>query len=115
MEWIITMKKYLDKTQTETLQRLGFPSLNYITEFWENGVVNRKIRYSVGDLLDLIPKMIITKTNTFHLRIDEHVVGYYFAYWNKSIYVTNFHLELIDNLFDLLIKLKHEELIKWNK
>lgn len=98
------MKKYLDKNQTEKLYRLGFKIPDYITEFWKDGYVERRVTYSIGDLIELIPytiedcELIIAANRVLYTKAEEFDKIYDF--FEKE--------ELIDNLYECLLKLKED-------
>lgn len=106
------MKKYLSKEQTEKLYSLGFAIPEYITEFWKGGCIERKVAYSIGDLIELLPEDIIINNEGADLEIDKDGARYDLSFNHKfSKYVMYTHDELIDNLFDLLVKLKEDKII----
>ena len=98
------MKKYLDKNQTETLYKLGFKHSDYITEFWKDNCVERRVTYSIGDLIEMFPQtidgyeLIITGNGISYAKTEE---------WNE-IYDFYESEELIDNLYECLLKLKED-------
>ena len=106
------MKKYLSKEQTEKLYNLGFSIPEYITEFWKDGYIERKVSYSIGDLIELLPENITINNESVDLEIDKNGVRYDLSLNHKfSKYAMYAHDELIDNLFDLLVKLKEDKII----
>lgn len=106
------MKKYLSKEQTEKLYSLGFAIPEYITEFWKGGCIERRVSYSIGDLIELLPENFIINNERVYLEFDKEGARYIFSPKHKfSKYIMYAHNELIDNLFDLLVKLKEDKII----
>lgn len=101
------MKQYTDKDQTAKLIELGFPepSPKYIHI---GGVsYDSNHNYSIGELIEFLPRTI----NWTPRVIQGNVIEYSFITEGSELYYCNKNNELIDNLFDMCIKLKEEEVI----
>ena len=104
------MKKWLTKEQTDILLSLGFPPVQHCIEIWKDGKVERIVRYTLGDLLELLPNTINNEGIDATLVIYDNGL----AYQNNDHWTTyeNFkHDEFIDNIFDCLILLKKNNII----
>lgn len=99
------MKQYTTPEQTAKLIALGFekPSLS----FYQNGVtwIQCEGNYSIGELLSFLPEFVDWTPRV----IRGNVIEYSFETDGSELYYCNAHNELIDNLFDMVIKLKEEE------
>ena len=101
------MKQYTDKDQTAKLIELGFPkpSPKYIHI---GGVsYDSNHNYSIGELIEFLPISI----NWTPRVIMGNVIEYSFTTEGSELYYCNQNNELIDNLFDMCIKLKEEGVI----
>lgn len=110
------MKMYTNSEQTAKLIELGFekPKGWYI-----DGVTNNiklyvnidenpmMFNYSIGELLSFLPLTIQWTPRI----IIGNVVEYSFCTEGSELYYCDAHNELIDNLFDMCIKLKEEGVI----
>lgn len=111
------MKQYTDKDQTAKLIELGFPPPNSIesfdTEFdevfAEHTIYN--FRYSIGELIEFLPKTIEENEVVFSRVIDVESIAYYS--WELEIYFYKIFEaeELIDSLFKACVTLKEEGVI----
>lgn len=106
------MKQYTTSEQTAKLIELGFkkPSPN----FYQNGVtwIQCEGNYSIGELIGMLPDEITVDRNTYSRVIDKTDVCYYS--WELETYAVSIcyiQEELIDNLYDMILKLKEEEII----
>lgn len=101
------MKQYTSKDQTAKLIELGFPepSPKYIHI---GGVsYDSNHNYSIGELIEFLPIVI----NWTPRIIMKNVIEYSFTTEGSELYYCNKNNELIDNLFDMCIKLKEEGMI----
>ena len=101
------MKQYTNKDQTVKLIELGFPkpSPKYIHI---GGVAyDSNHNYSIGELIEFLPIVI----NWTPRVIMGNVIEYSFTTEGSELYYCNQNNELIDNLFDMCIKLKEEGVI----
>ena len=88
------MKKYLTKEQSDILINLGLPPVQHCIETWNEGKIERLVRYTIGDLLELLPNQ----------------TGQYYEPLLKVIKDGN-QEELIDTLFDCIVTLKRQGVI----
>lgn len=107
------MKMYLNEQQTAKLIELGFEKPKSIEEFLEpendcsiGGLKQRKA-YSIGELISFLPLTIQWTPRV----IRGNVIEYSFETEGSELYYCNMHSELIDNLFDMCVKLKEEGVI----
>ena len=109
------MKQYTDKDQTAKLVELGFPKpQGWGNEDISNGMSialykdgRENFNYSIGELIEFLP---ITIEWTPRI-IMGNVIEYSFTTEGSELYYCNQNNELIDNLFDMCIKLKEEGVI----
>ena len=104
------MKQYLDKHQTAKLIELGFEKPK--NEKWVLDIVNentpsiqnivKRQDYSIGELLSFLPLTIQWTPRVIRC----NVIEYSFETEGSELYYCNAHNELIDNLFDMCVKLK---------
>lgn len=107
------MKQYTSKEQTAKLIELGFPKPQSIesidtefdSAFDEHTIYN--MRYSIGELIEFLP----TTINWTPRIIMGNVIEYSFTTEGPELYYCNQNNELIDNLFDMCIRLKEERVI----
>lgn len=112
------MKQYTNESQTAKLIELGFekPKIAAPAIKWVDGVPTIVPRYTIGELIEMLPRIITYKDD------DEDVVasleiGIGITFWNVSyvelfsIYINTSNAELIDALFDMIIKLREEGVI----
>ena len=100
------MKQYTSKDQTAKLIELGFPKPQSIIDIL--GIYNEvETSYSIGELIEFLPIVI----NWTPRVIMGNVIEYSFTTEGSELYYCNKNNELIDNLFDMCIKLKEEEVI----
>lgn len=105
------MKKWLTKEQSDVLLSLGFPPVQHCIEIWQNGKIERLVRYTLGDLLEFLPEGIYEDNAPVALLvICGSAVSYqYDERWEMYTYFK--HNELIDNIYDCLISLKTDKRI----
>lgn len=109
------MRQYTDKDQTAKLIELGFPK----PQGWSNKDISNGMsialyndgredfNYSVGELIEFLPIVI----NWTPRVIMGNVIEYSFTTEGSELYYCNQNNELIDNLFDMCIRLKEEGVI----
>ena len=99
--------------QTAKLIELGFEKPKNSVECellkgdWRIGQVGIRKAYSIGELLSFLPLTIQWTPRV----IRGNVIEYSFVTEGSELYYCNAHNELIDNLFDLCVKLKEEGVI----
>ena len=108
------MKQYTDKDQNAKLIELGFLFPKSIIGIrhvlgLEDGryKIDFENAYSIGELIEYLP---ITIEWTPRI-IMENEIKYSFATMDSTLYSCNKNNELIDNLFDMCVKLKEEGMI----
>ena len=118
------MKQYTTEGQTAKLIELGFEKPKSISSIKVTGniittaddligepssVMGGQItaNYSIGELLSFLPLTIQWTPRV----IRGNVIEYSFEAEGSELYYCNAHNELIDNLFDMCIKLKEEGVI----
>lgn len=118
------MKQYLDEQQTAKLIELGFNKPKSISGYCQRGPyeydaeTNTKIivyddtqypiyNYSIGELLLFLPLTIQWTPRV----IRGNMIEYSFETEGSELYYCNAHNELIDNLFDMCVKLKKDGVI----
>ena len=94
------MKQYLDPQQTAKLIELGFekPKSYHDIEWDGTEAYNYQLSYSIGELIEMLDKY----QDKLSIVKIEH--KWFVNYYNKNI-------ELIDVLFDMIVKLKEEGVI----
>ncbi|MEE1082167.1 MAG: hypothetical protein UH850_00275 [Paludibacteraceae bacterium] len=106
------MKQDLNREQTAKLIELGFKKPESIIDVWphETDIDMEYVyeySYSIGELLSFLPLTIQWTPRV----IKGNAIEYSFETEGSELYYCNAHNELIDNLFDMCIKLKEEEII----
>ena len=116
------MKQYLSKDQTAKLIELGFPN----PQGWGNAGISNKwvmaispngkredFNYSIGELIEFLPKTIKWEEAVYSRVIDVECVAYYS--WDYEVYFGSNLIfeekELIDSLFKACVTLKEEGVI----
>jgi hypothetical protein len=94
------MKQYTSKDQTAKLRELGFRS-----------PVGVGYNYSIGELIEFLPKTIEENEVVFSRVIDVESIAYYS--WELEVYFYKIFEaeELIDSLFKACVTLKEEGVI----
>ena len=121
------MKQYTTSEQTAKLIELGFEKPKSISGFIETipapiftfqDFSNKTpiFAYSIGELIEMLPEDIEDKDNrgVWYFRNITGISVYYSReermYWT-DLYISCLHEELIDNLYDMAVKLKEEGVI----
>lgn len=109
------MKQYTTPEQTAKLIDLGFDKPK--NERWVLDVANestpsiqnlvKRQDYSIGELLSFLPEFV----NWTPRVIRGNVIEYSFETEGSELYYCNAHNELIDNLYDMILRLKEEGVI----
>lgn len=114
------MKQYLDEQQTAKLIELGFekPKSYHDIKWTGMEVYDYQLAYSIGELIEMLPTMIgegdfngepLFKYSFVLAGTTKWMVGYQcFAKLNQ--YVSEGQ-ELIDALYDMIVKLKEQGVI----
>ena len=109
------MKQYLSPEQTAKLIELGFEKPKTKLPF---EVANDELgyTYSIGELIEMLPKSLKNPYNPpLAIEWNEAWRVYYGVQedfsWEWSIWYEEEKNELIDALYDMVVKLKEEEII----
>ena len=115
------MKLCTDASQTAKLIELGFEKPKSIEEYTPKGVLvglKQRYTYSIGELIEMLPQYLDYKGGVADMPIDyyaltirQNVVMYCDPYMDWVEIQCNDHKELIDNLYDMIVKLKEEGVI----
>lgn len=126
------MKMFTNSDQTAKLIEMGFkppmwrvarkfddqPPRKIITSFGELRTASYEdvYAYSIGELIEMLPEDIEDKDNRgiWYFRNITGISVYYSReermYWT-DLYISCLNEALIDNLYDMVVKLKEEEII----
>ena len=106
------MKQHTDALQTMRLKDLGFPAPKSVSKLsldWDMDTVPT-FNYSIGELIDFLPKQIEDEhevPKSFQLNACLGGWEVYYSDYTEIDYYKNC-VELIDALFDMVVKLKEE-------
>lgn len=106
----MSMKMYTSNDQTANLIELGFEkpsSIASVEPIYGMGGISVAKAYTIGELLSFLPLTIQWTPRV----IRGNVIEYSFETEGSELYYCNAHNELIDNLFDMCVKLKDEGVI----
>lgn len=110
------MKMYTNESQTAKLIELGFEKPKSIIDVWAHETdidmeYEYEYAYSIGELLSFLPP-IIPQGSGYYINITHDSVSWVIDYQQHGDtqykYIVS-DVELIDSIFDMLIKLKEEE------
>lgn len=104
------MKQYLSPEQTAKLIELGFekPRVAMPKFEWKDG--EPQFHYTIGELIEMLPEMIRTYLGIGRLEIRNVASA---GLW-QVVYIGGYRChcrELIDALYDMILKLKEEGVI----
>ncbi len=107
------MKQYLSPEQTARLIGLGFEkpsSIASVEPIYGIGGISVAKAYSIGELIEMLPAEIYIDGSYSKVTYKNEV---YYYRWSLGIYaeICDKNDELIDNLYDMVIKLKEEGVI----
>lgn len=114
------MKQYLTPDQTAKLIELGFekPKSYHDIEWDGTEAYDRQLDYSISELIELLPQYLDYKGGVagipidyYSLTIRKNVVMYCDPYMDWVEIQCDYHKELIDNLYDMIVELKEEGVI----
>jgi hypothetical protein len=105
------MKMYTNESQTAKLIELGFDKPKNIVE--GKLYSDTHFAYFIGELIEMLPKVIEDEdceyaTLQMYFDLFNWIVEYTGV--DKTVYAVS-HIELIDALYDMVIKLKEEGII----
>lgn len=101
------MKMHTTIEQTAKLIELGFEKPRYATMFWQDNKEVTEINYTIGELIEMMPGRI----NGVDLTIERYYAfEQWHIYYDASQYFSK-QTELIDALYDMIVKLKEEGVI----
>ena len=113
------MKQYTTPEQTAKLMELGFEKPNGIVSVsltqgdmvvmcgCYDAELEYERAYTIGELLPFLPLTIQWTPRV----IRGNIIEYSFETEGSELYYCNAHKELIDNIFDMCVKLKEEGVI----
>ena len=100
------MKQYLTRAQMRELAEIDIDTRQLAThECTENGITYFSL--SIGDLIEMLPRKMNTRTGVpraLNIYAPEHD-NTWLVYYPFNIHIRN---ELIDALFDMVVRLKKE-------
>ncbi len=105
------MKQYTTPEQTAKLIELGFEKPKGLADAEPSSGKWVRPAYSIGELIEMLP-MIIGKDYGYTLSIYMDGAWWIVAYDNGDEYTTLYSItrvELVDALFDMVVKTKEEE------
>lgn len=101
------MKMYTNRDQTAKLIELGFEKPKGLADAEPSSGKWVRPAYSIGELLSFLPLTIQWTPRV----IRGNVIEYSFETEGSELYYCNAHNELIDNLYDMILRLKEEGVI----
>ena len=107
------MKQYTTPEQTAKLIELEFEKPKGLADAEPSSGVWVRPAYSIGELIEMLPEDIEDKDNrgVWYFRNITGISVYYSReermYWT-DLYISCLNEELIDNLYDMVIKLREE-------
>lgn len=115
------MKQYTTPEQTAKLIGLGLPRPKSIIDVWAHETdidmeYEYEYAYSIGELIEMLPQYIDNEgreidIDYYSLTIRKNEVMYCDPYMDWVEILCDGHKELIDNLYDMVVKLKEEGVI----
>lgn len=108
------MKQYTTPEQTAKLiEQLGFEKPKGSHSYWQGNELVININYSIGELIEMLPKEITNVGLTDSLSIyTDHNKMWAVEYSNVlGELLSTYRTELIDALYDMLVRLKEEGVI----
>ena len=102
------MKQYTTTEQTAKLIELGFerPKMSAPKLEWENGEPKFVPQYTIGELLEMLPTIV--DDFTLWIGRDERSNQWFVKYSPRSLKLAD---ELIDALYEMVVKLKEKGVI----
>ncbi len=110
------MRQYTNKSQTAKLIELGFEepcSIASVEPIYGMGGISVAKAYSIGELIEMLPKEITNAglANILSIYIDHNKMWMveYSDFLGELL--STYRTELIDALYDMIVKLKEEGVI----
>ena len=102
------MKQYTTPEQTAKLIELGFekPKMAAPALKWVDGEPTFEPQYTIGELIEMLPTIV--DDFTLWIGRDERSNQWFVKYHPRTLVADE---ELIDALYDMIVKLKEEKLI----
>ena len=107
------MKMYTNSEQTAKLIELGFDKPNGNYRYWRGNELVININYTIGELIEMLPNVVESEDSEYAtLQMYFDLFNWIIEYpgVEKIEYATS-AIELIDALYDMLIRLKKEGVI----
>lgn len=105
------MKQYTTPEQTAKLIELGFekPKMAAPALKWVDGEPTFEPQYTIGELIEMLPKSVWSNDNNWPLMISTSVFDSDIP-WNVSYIYSDgsMNIELIDALYNMAVKLKED-------
>lgn len=106
------MRQFTTPEQTAKLIDLGLEKPRFATMFWRDNKEVTEINYTLGELIEMLPKSVWSDDNNWPLMISVCVYDSDIPWSVSYIYSDGFmNIELIDALYDMVVKLKEEGVI----
>lgn len=113
------MKQYTDESQTAKLIELGFKKPESIIDAWahETDIDMEYVyeySYSIGELIDMLPQKILNYYDISILSAPQYWEILYGMIGDGDMWSVEYEIysaELIDALYDMVVKLKEEGVI----
>lgn len=108
------MKQYTSSEQTSKLIELGMPKPKGSHSYWQGNELVININYSIGELIDILPRKILNYYDISILSTPQYWEILYGMIGDGdmwSVEYETYSAELIDALYDMVIKLKEEGVI----
>ena len=108
------MRQFTTPEQTAKLVELGFekPKMAAPALKWVDGEPTFVPQYTIGELIEMLPKSVWSNDNNWPLMISTSVYDSRIPWDVSYIYSDgSMNIELIDALYDMVVKLKEEGVI----
>ena len=112
------MKQYTNESQTAKLIELGFEkpcSIASVEPIYGMGGISIAKAYSIGELIEMLPSALSPNNDEdreFHLMLfDDSLYWHVRCTDGDNLCYSSLAIELIDALYDMVVKLKEEGVI----
>lgn len=109
------MKQHTNEIQTAKLIELGFEKPRYATMFWRDNKEVTDINYTIGELIEKLPRringhngIIDLYRNSIDYNTSDDILS---LHQRGEFYLRCTQGELIDTIYEVLVKLKEEGVI----